>query len=99
MTFYFLGHVTLQVSEYRDGERTDKFVKPSSQAYYLRDSGKCVTFSLSDFLSIRQLVIMSPVPVTVYLHGKNQFYSSELRSSMIFKEENSYIVNPIPRGL
>ena len=70
----------------------DKFVKPSPQAYYKRDSGKCVTFSLSDFFSIRQVLIRSPVPVTVYLHGKNQFYSSELRSSMTFTEENSYIV-------
>ena len=34
----------------------------------------------------------SPVPVNVYLHGKNEFYSRELRSFIPFTGKQSYEV-------
>ena len=75
----------------KDG-REKKSILPEDGHHYIRSNGVCSVFSLEGHQNMRELVLRSPVPVNIYLHGKNQFYSRELRTYTSFNGKQSYVV-------
>ena len=72
--------------------REEKQILPETDRHYIRANGVCSVFSLGAYQNIRELLVKSPVPVNIYLHARNQFYSRELRTFLGFEGKQSYVV-------
>ena len=67
-------------------------VHPAKPSHFLRANGRCAKFNINKFSNVREILLQSPVPVNIYLHGRNQFYSRELRSFIGFNGKQAFEV-------
>ena len=63
---------------------------PSNKTFYNTNNGKCITFSLKDLKDVKEIEMKSPVPINIYLHEEDQFYSKELTPSISFNSKQSF---------
>ena len=77
---------------FTEKDREEKSILPEDGRHYIRANGVCSIFNLEGYQNVKELVLKSPVPVNIYLHGKNQFYSRELRTFTTFTGKQSYVV-------
>ena len=90
--FELLGHVSIEIIYYKNGSKVTEMVHPAKTSHYLRANGRCAKFNINKFSNVREILLQSPVPVNIYLHGRNQFYSRELRSFIGFNGKQAFEV-------